>query len=249
MEKSWFSLFDTTEYSGKEPAFFDVKNKKWVNTILENQATILTEFQNHLKEHKKDYSPYFNKTLASKKEAWKTIGLKFWEVNKHANQKKFPKTTAIINQIPNLVSASFNKLEAGANIKPHNGDCNGYYRCHLGLIIPSGLPNTGFRVKSEKKPWKEGELFAFCDAHNHEAFNFSDGDRYVFLFDIIREEYIHEQTKIVGTVLTSLFLQKVSLLFTILPKKANRRLLIIIVFVLKPVALTAKTILNKLKLH
>lgn len=272
MGKLWFSIFDKNEYSGEEPTFFDVSNKECFSIILNNQAVILTEFQNHLKKNKRDYSPYFNKALVSKKGSWKTIVIKFCEFNNYKNQKKFPKTTAIINQVPNLISASFSKLEAGVKIKPHSGDCNGYYRCHLGLLIPSGLPEIGFRVKSEKRAWEQGKLFAFCDAYEHEAFNFSDEDRYIFTFDVIREEYAHEQKNITGTILASILIQKLYQVFIFSPKKprnktnkpsyfsqkiltllpfspakAKKQVLIISIFMLKPLVIAAKTIFNMAK--
>ena len=206
-KKLWFSFFDRGEYRGDEPAFFDVKELRWAQTILNNKEVILNEFKTVTND---SYSPYFNQSVVNKKHVWKTISFKFWTVNYYKNQQLYPQINKVLNQIPGLLTVSINKLEAGGRVFFHNGDSNGFYRCHFGLDIPDGLPNVGFKVLDETIAWKEGELLVFCDANRHEAWNSSDKDRYILVFDVVRPEFEQQKSKIIHTVSASIFLQSLA---------------------------------------
>ena len=73
--------------------------------------------------------------------------------------------------------------------------------CHLPLIVPE---NSGaIRVGNEERPWVEGELLIFDDSMQHEAWNNSDSERVVLLFDIWRPELTKEERALVTSVLTA----------------------------------------------
>lgn len=206
MKNLWFSLYDDGDYSTNEPSFADTANLKFTTLFEENYLTIKEELDAYLIKHK--LPSYFNSTMVETQNTWKTIALRTWSVNIYQSYRFFPKTLALINSVDGLVSASFNLLEPNAKIKPHHGDTNGIYRCHLGLQIPESIPSCGFRVKDEWRSWENGKLLAFIDAFNHEAINLTNQNRFIFLFDVIRPEFIHRKNYICATVLTSLFLQK-----------------------------------------
>jgi aspartyl/asparaginyl beta-hydroxylase (cupin superfamily) len=245
----WFSIYDEKSYKGKEEAFFNAKDFDWAQTILLNKDVIVKEFYEVIKSQNL-FNPYFNQVLASKEGSWKTIGLKFWSINNYKNQKHFSKTSHIINNIPELISASFNKLEAGVEVQPHYGDTNGIFRCHLGIEIPSKLPHCGFEVDNEKKGWELDDLIIFTDAHYHRAWNNTENDRYIFLFDIVRDEYKSKRSRIISTVLSSMFLQKLVVIFKIdISDRFQRKKLKPIVFVLKPFASFSVWFVNKFKVY
>jgi aspartyl/asparaginyl beta-hydroxylase (cupin superfamily) len=79
----------------------------------------------------------------------------------------------------------FSMLKAGARIAPHTGMFNARLICHLPLVVP---PNCRFRVGNEVREWEEGKLLIFDDTIEHEAWNESDEDRIVLIFDIWRPE-------------------------------------------------------------
>ena len=79
----------------------------------------------------------------------------------------------------------FSLLKAGAHIGAHTGMYNTRLICHLPLIVP---PGCRFRVGSEVREWEEGKLLIFDDTIEHEAWNDSDEDRVVLIFDIWRPE-------------------------------------------------------------
>lgn len=216
MAKLWYSLFDRAEYKGKEPSFFNPNDYTFSEIIKSNYPVIEQELFEYLKTHQ--LQSYFNETMVVSKNSWKTISLKTWNIELYENHQFFPKTLSIINSIPSLVSASFNLLEPRGHIIPHCGDTNGIFRCHLGLSIPAEIPKCGFRVKDEWRSWHAGELLVFVDSNNHEAINLTENNRYIFLFDIVRDEYIEKKHTICATVITSLFMQKLAEKFNALYK-------------------------------
>ena len=67
------------------------------------------------------------------------------------------------------------------------------------LIVPE---NCGaLRVGNTQKAWQEGELLIFDDSMEHEAWNHSDRDRVVLLFDIWRPELSAEERQWVSAML------------------------------------------------
>jgi aspartyl/asparaginyl beta-hydroxylase (cupin superfamily) len=101
-----------------------------------------------------------------------------------------PRTWQAVQAAPqprmtNSPTAMFSLLRPGARIAPHSGTHNIRLTCHLPLIVP---PNCGFRVGNETREWEVGKLLIFDDTIEHEAWNESDRDRVVLIFDIWRPE-------------------------------------------------------------
>ena len=97
--------------------------------------------------------------------------------------------------------ALFSRLRPTTRIPPHNGMVNTRLICHLPLIVPE---NCGaLRVGNEMRPWTAGEMLIFDDSIQHEAWNDSDKERVVLLFDIWRPELSEEERALIGTVLTA----------------------------------------------
>ena len=65
---------------------------------------------------------------------------------------------------------------------------NHVLRCHLALSVPGKL-NCGLWVRREVQYHVEGEIIVFDDSKLHKAFNTSDQDRVVWIFDLIRPEW------------------------------------------------------------
>ena len=86
---------------------------------------------------------------------------------------------------PRAPSIMFSLLRAHSRIPAHTGMINTRLVCHLPLIVPE---DCGFRVGETKRQWQVGELMVFDDSVEHEAWNDSDEDRLVLIFDIWRPE-------------------------------------------------------------
>ncbi|MEM7691227.1 MAG: aspartyl/asparaginyl beta-hydroxylase domain-containing protein [Pseudomonadota bacterium] len=120
------------------------------------------------------------------------------------NQAKCPKTTAAIEKVPLVFSGKrcpnvlFSRLKAGAVIPPHTGMVNTRFICHLPLVIPEGC---GFRVGNDTRSWEFGKVWLFDDTIEHEAWNNSQYDRYVLIFEVWRPELSVEEQELVTTLL------------------------------------------------
>lgn len=134
---------------------------------------------------------------------WKTFMLKsgrFLEANcRHA-----PETTRLLRQIPDVSMAFFSILGPGQHIRAHWGYYKGFWRYHLGLVVPNDnrdqtcwlRVNDDRRAydkrirsvieKTEKYYWHEGEGIVFDDTYLHDACNASDAPRAVLFLDLIR---------------------------------------------------------------
>lgn len=112
------------------------------------------------------------------------------------NQRKCPKTTQLIKQIPGVFQVMFSILEGGQEVAPHHGPVLGSLRYHLCLKTPtenppklviSGTPNNtlgkgkSFRIE---KTWKKGESFLWDDLWRHHVENNSKEKRIVLIVDI-----------------------------------------------------------------
>jgi hypothetical protein len=106
---------------------------------------------------------------------------------------------APLPRIANSPTVMFSLLRPGARIVPHTGMLNTRLTCHLPLIVP---PKCGFRVGNEVREWQEGKLLIFDDTIEHEAWNESDQDRVVLIFDIWRPELSERERQEVAAVLS-----------------------------------------------
>lgn len=94
-----------------------------------------------------------------------------------------PRTAALIEDIPGMVTAGFSRLSPGTHILPHAGYTDQVLRFHLGL---TGGTECGLRVGDETRGWHPGSAFVFDDTQEHEAWNRGESDRVVLLLDFKR---------------------------------------------------------------
>jgi aspartyl/asparaginyl beta-hydroxylase (cupin superfamily) len=170
---------------------------------------IRDELLANLTEDQRILQPYVNKTMTSRPNQWKTLGLMFWTVRSAENCRKFPRTWAILKEVPGIIAISFNLLEPQTTIKPHVGNTNAIIRCHMGLVIPEQAPRCGFRVGAETRSWQNGRFLMFCDAHQHTAWNNTDQKRYILVVDIMRPEFCATTLATSSRVLASIHLEAI----------------------------------------
>jgi aspartyl/asparaginyl beta-hydroxylase (cupin superfamily) len=94
-------------------------------------------------------------------------------------------------------SILFSLLKPGARIAAHNGMINTRLICHLPLIVP---PGCGFRVGNETREWEVGKLLIFDDTIEHEAWNDSEEDRVILIFDVWRPEVTEDERRAVTAI-------------------------------------------------
>ena len=113
-------------------------------------------------------------------DGWSVFGLYSFGIKMDKNCAICPKTTALLEQIPGLMTGGFSHMKPGTHIAPHSGAPEGVLRCHLGLIVPE---NCAIRVGGEVRGWAQGKTMVFDDTFEHEAWNKSEESRVILLLD------------------------------------------------------------------
>jgi aspartyl/asparaginyl beta-hydroxylase (cupin superfamily) len=188
------------------PAFFDELNWKWITEGESRFAILKNEIEALIKKRNHTLDPYFNTSLIESG-SWDTLEFLFWNTENKNNCDACPEINRWLSSIPGLTSAGISRLSPGAEIKPHPGDTNGIARCHLGLIIPHGLPDCGIMVNGEARAWEEGKFTVFCDAYEHSAWNRTNAFRYILIVDVVLPRFLSKKKQIVSNVKSSLKLQ------------------------------------------
>jgi len=144
----------------------------FLNAFTENWEVIQAEAQEVLKF--RDAIPTFHEVSPdqyrlSTENNWKTFVLFGFGQRLEKNAALAPKTSKILEGVPNLQTAMFSILAPGYHIPAHKGVTKGILRSHLGLIIPKDRQKCRIRVDETITPWKEGEIFVFDDTYEHEV--------------------------------------------------------------------------------
>lgn len=128
---------------------------------------------------------------------WSSIHL-YKESRETRQAARFPQTCAALQAVDLVrvdgvpMEAFFSRLRPGARIPPHFGLTNTRLTTHLPLIVPD---DCGIRVGREVCQWREGEVIAFDDSFEHEAWNQSDTDRVVLIFEVHHPDLSAEERR------------------------------------------------------
>lgn len=234
---------DAIQFDVNDPYYFNRNDLSWVKLLEENWTVIKKELDD-LVAGGDGLQPYFQKELTNKANTWKTFTLFSWGLKRKTNCERCPKTVALLERIPGMVSGSFSMLEPDSKINWHRGDTNGIIRSHLGLDIPAGLPNCGFQVESEKRAWENGKLLLFCDAHRHTAWNQTSAKRYILLIDVVRDKFLEHQNYISARMIAYMMVAK---LIELLPFLKIGPLMILMVLLYKCLSIILRFVLPVLK--
>ncbi|NJC05032.1 aspartyl/asparaginyl beta-hydroxylase (cupin superfamily)/Flp pilus assembly protein TadD [Sphingomonas kaistensis] len=176
--------------------WFDREHFPWMEALEAHTATIRDELVALLQsddDHSRPYveqapgTPHNKWSVLDRRNDWSAIHLWREGVRDEVLCAKVPETERLISALPlcripgRAPTIFFSLLKAGAHIPAHTGVTNTRAIVHLPLIVPQGCD---FRVGGETRPWVEGEAFAFDDTIDHEAWNRSDKDRAVLIFDV-----------------------------------------------------------------
>lgn len=121
---------------------------------------------------------------------WKSFFLEGYGYQRTENRERAPITSALIDQIPDLVTACFSVLEAGGHIPRHYGMTKGMLTYHLPLRVPEEREKCHINIEGADRlhvvAWEEGRSLLFDDMYNHEVWNDTDEDRYLLLIQVQR---------------------------------------------------------------
>ncbi|MCA0393593.1 MAG: aspartyl/asparaginyl beta-hydroxylase domain-containing protein [Proteobacteria bacterium] len=187
--------------------YYERSELPWTRTVEAATDVIRDEILGWLHSGEDHFSPYMaSDPMRPRQDAhgltdnpeWSTLYL--WQNGKPVGEHicHCPRTFEIISRldVPHITTRApailFSRLSPGARIPPHTGFLNTRLICHLPLVVP---PDCGFRVGGETRRWVEGELLVFDDTVEHEAWNDSDQDRILLIFDVWRPELDETERK------------------------------------------------------
>lgn len=182
--------------------FYEREEFSWTAELEARTAAIQAELDALLRSQAATFEPYVaadadrsggtapNAHLAGDA-SWSAYHLLKGGEPVEGHAEHFPETLAALELAPlpriagRAPMALFSLLKLGAHIRPHHGLFNFRLICHLPLIVP---PDCALRAGNQVRPWREGELTIFDDSMEHEAWNRSNRQRIILLFEIWRPE-------------------------------------------------------------
>lgn len=207
MKRVWYS-YQGIPYKGNCPAYYDLREVDWFKRLSDSQKVIKELALEYLKNEGVEIERYFNETLVRGEEQWKISPFLFWGRRNERNIDVGKELFKYFDSIPGLVGLAISILPAHTAVKPHYGDTDAVYRIHIPVFIPSGLPKCGLKVNGIERSWTENQPIVFCDAHLHEAWNYSEKTRLVIIADVLRAEFASMKTSVCKNVLSLLKLQQ-----------------------------------------
>lgn len=200
-EQLWYS-YSGYKYPGALPAYYDISGISQLQEIGENLLAVHQETTQFILAHGQALPAYFNTSIVEGKGTWNVLHLLSWGKTNTGACDALPVTYSTFSKMPGVLSLGIAALSGNTEVRPHIGDTNAIIRCHLGLIIPSALPSCGIEVNEQQRSWEAGRWLAFCDAHEHKAWNYTEHKRYVLIVDILRDEFISQKADICRNVLS-----------------------------------------------
>lgn len=176
--------------------FFSREHFPWLSALESKTDVIVEELTALLAGQSQLLRPYVSMPAGAPRSKWSDLdgsldwsACFLWEygVRNEAVCALCPETAAALDQVPQTTipgkapTAFFSLLRPHSHIPAHTGVTNTRTIIHLPLIIP---PGCQFRVGGETRPWVKGQVFAFDDTIDHEAWNRSDEPRIVLIFDV-----------------------------------------------------------------
>lgn len=179
--------------------FFEPEQFDWVPSLEGMTAEIFGELDQLLSTASDEFRPYLYHDAESPRVDgnhlldncdWSALFLCENGIVNDEYANRCPKTWEALRQVPlpempNSPTVMFSLLRPGARIAPHTGTHNARLICHLPLLVPE---KCGIRVGNEVRTWEAGKLLIFDDSIQHEAWNDSNEDRVILIFDIWRPE-------------------------------------------------------------
>lgn len=96
---------------------------------------------------------------------------------------RMPRTTEALRSIPNLQIGGFTVLGPHTHLERHQGPAKSL-RYQMGIEIPEPPGSCGLKVGDTTFLWERGGMVAFDDRSPHEAWNSTDGTRYVLFAQV-----------------------------------------------------------------
>ncbi|MCH2204091.1 MAG: aspartyl/asparaginyl beta-hydroxylase domain-containing protein, partial [Fuerstiella sp.] len=168
----------------KLPVYYERSELPWADKVEQEFNEIRSEICMSTEQDSPSFNVAYDNAFMETGDFWTARNIIAWGLT---SSEEYPKTLQLMREIGAL-NCFISRLAPGSDLKKHNGESDGYIRCHLPLVVPGGLPDVGLEVAEQKRPWVEGQIIAFNDLQYHGAFNFSEKERVVLIFDVMRPE-------------------------------------------------------------
>ena len=122
---------------------------------------------------------------------WRMFIMKAYGVPVENNLRRCPTIAALLEEAPEVVSATFSFLAPGKHIPEHRGPFRGILRFHLMLSMPndaSGVPACVMNIDGVPYRLGDGESLLWDDTYPHEVWNRSEHVRIALLLDVWRKD-------------------------------------------------------------
>lgn len=174
---------------------------------LENDWEAVRDELQPILEQRKHVPPFHvispDQKKISQGEDWRTFFLSGFGYRVDSNCRRCPRTSALLDRVPNLCNAWFSILAPGCHIPPHRGVTKGIIRCHLALVLPERRDRCLIRVEDQIRQWDLGKCLVFDDTYEHEVRNDTEQERVVLAFDF------HRPMRWRGRLVNQLFLKAI----------------------------------------
>ncbi len=120
---------------------------------------------------------------------WRMFILKAYGVGVPENIARMPTLARLLDECPEVKSATISFLAPRKHIPRHRGPFRGIMRFHLGLQIPrepGGRPATIMMIDDHEYRISDGETLLWDDTFPHEVMNNADEPRIALLLDVWR---------------------------------------------------------------
>lgn len=189
--------------------YFKREDLDWVSGIEASFDAVKKEVLENL-DMDGDGKPYLPSDMALSGEDWdKIVGKIEWgSVHLYKQGKpnneviaKFPTVLKAMENIPlaiidgNPSEIFISVLKPETKIPPHFGVANNVLTVHFPLVVPEGC---GLRVGKDTYMQKEGEIIAFDDSYDHEAWNPSQKTRIVLIFEVWHPNLTENEKKAIS---------------------------------------------------
>ncbi len=120
---------------------------------------------------------------------WRMFVLKAYGVDIKSNQARCPCLAALLQECPEVISATLSFLAPYKHIPEHRGPFRGVLRFYLGLSVPCdkrGRPDTELLIDGSSFRIGDGECLLWDDTYPHEVRHDSARPRVALLLDVRR---------------------------------------------------------------
>ncbi len=122
---------------------------------------------------------------------WRMLIVKAYGREFPRNKAACPVLAKIVDETPEVLSASISFLAPGKHIPPHRGPFRGVLRFYLGLSVPrhaDGRPAAVLKVAGTEYRVGSGDALLWDDTFTHEVWSESEEVRSVLLLDVWRRD-------------------------------------------------------------